>query len=65
MMWHLVANRVTDWDSGTWEYILFRDDGVTLNRFEATPDVASDYCREYGVKPASPMDYYRMVVCRE
>lgn len=46
------------------EYIIFNEAGETVDRLEVTPSTARWLASTQDLKPASPMDYYQIVVCR-
>lgn len=65
MQMSIMFNRnIVDRDprQGVNEYTVFTI-GKTIRNFEASPQVAERYARRYGMTHASPMDFWRDVVC--
>ena len=48
--------------AGVNEYVVFKA-GETVRRFESSPEAATRYARRYALTFASPMDFWRDVVC--
>lgn len=61
----IMFNRTTydrDPAKGLNEYVTFTQ-GATVRTFTAKPETAKRYARRYGMAFASPMDFWRDVVC--